>query len=150
MTSLTPQQIADLWAERAANAVGKIRAAVNAMRTEDNPLEKAAAKQDEWAAGCARAAREGKFADGLRAVSFDSWKRSMLGKGIQNYTTGLADGKTKLIKFMTAWLPAVEQAVGLLGPRGTLAQNKGRMDQMFDTLSLLKYDKRTGTVAAIR
>ena len=148
MTALTPQQIADLWAERAAASVAKMKATINAMRSEDNPLEKAAAKQDEWAAGCARAARENKFADGLRSVKFDDWKKAMLGKGVANYQNGLADGKQKFVRFLQAWMPAVERAVDALGPRGTVAQNKGRMDQMFEALSLLCYDKRTNTVEA--
>ena len=146
MTALTPQQVADLWAERAAASVAKMKATINAMRTEDNPLEKAAAKQDEWAAGCARAARENKFADGLRAVKFEDWKKSMLGKGVANYQNGLADGKAKFVRFMQAWLPAVSRQVDALGPRGTVAMNKGRMDQMFESLSSLRYDKRAGTI----
>lgn len=132
---LTADQIARKWADRMALAADAIRQGVLAMREEDNPLEKAAQQQDLWARRVAEAARNNRFAAGLRARTFAEWRDSMLKKGIDNITNGLPQGRVRMQRFLTSFLPYLQGAVQALPPRGTLDANIARATALIRNLA---------------
>jgi hypothetical protein len=140
----TAAQAVQKWLDNTAVAAPRLREAVNAMAEADNPLAKAAAKETEWATGCARAAQQNKFSKGLQAVSFADWKRAMTGKGAENYTRGVADAKPKVTRFFGALIPAQQQIKQALPPRGTLAQNIARSRTMIENMAAMRYDRAAG------
>lgn len=134
---LSPRDAAQKWLNRARTAGDAIRAGVNAMTEADNPLEKAAAREQYWAQRVQEAAQQRKFSRGLRNVTFQQWREAMITKGIPNYANGLNSGASKLQNFMESWLPWIQQGQQRLRdmPRGTLQQNIQRMTTMVEHLA---------------
>lgn len=126
------QQVAQRWFAQSQVAGEAIRAGVQGMSPQDNPMEKAANSEQAWAQGVARAAANNAFANGCRKVSMQQWQAAMLSKGIANHANGLKDGQTKMQAFMADFLPYVEQGRQKLAsmPRGTLEQNIARSAEM--------------------
>ena len=147
---LSAREAAAKWLNRATTAGDSIRAGVNAMTEADNPLTKAAAREQQWAEGCARAAQQRKFSAGLNRVTFAEWKNAMLTKGITNYATGLRAGQPKMQAFLDRFLPYVQEGRDRLRqtPRGTLQQNMERMRIMVEHLAAYRaraaYNEITG------
>jgi hypothetical protein len=140
----TAAQAVQKWLDNTAVAAPRLRDGVNAMGADENPLEKAAAKETEWAAGCARAAQQNRFSKRLRETKFEDWKRAMTGKGAENYTRGVADAKPKVTRFFGALIPAQQQIRQSLPARGTLQQNITRSRQMIENMAALRYDRAAG------
>lgn len=138
---LTPEQIAQKWAQNSAAAGPAIRAGVQAMREEDNPMAKAAARESHWAERCQDAARNNRFSRGCAAVRFSDWQRAMIDKGIPNHANGIAMGTPKMARFLQQFIPHIQRGVAQLQPRGTPAMNKARMNSMFDHLSTFRFDR---------
>lgn len=142
MANLTSQQTADKWKNRMAQAVPQMKAGV--MAVQSSPMEKAAAKAAEYAAGVQRAVDQGTYQAGLRKVSLDSWKTATAGKGADRVAAGAAAAVDKQVAFFDWLLPktdAVKAAVQGM-PKGTKEDSRARMMRAFDMMSATKYKGR--------
>jgi hypothetical protein len=124
--AISADAVVRLWAERGAASAETVKAGVNAVT--ENPAAKAAAAVDVWAANVAKAKQ--KFVDSLNRVTLQSWKQSMLGKGVNNMAAGYADAgnQNKFLVFMRSWLPYVRDGAKMVRamPKGNLEQGIAR------------------------
>lgn len=130
--TMTPQQVAQKWA-RNLNAAGEsIRAGVEAVTV--SPTEKAARRVDAYAAGVQRAVADGTFVSGLRRVTLEAWKDSMLKKGAPRIGAGATAAVGKMEGFLAEFLPYVDSGKRALEatPRGDLQTNIQRMIAMVE------------------
>lgn len=129
--ALTPQQVAANWSQGMAGATEKIRRGVEAVT--ESPTEKAVAAIPRMVQGIQMAAASGKIQAGLRRVTLDDWKQSMLQKGVGRVAAGAAASQSKFAQFMEDFLPYVMQGRDRLNrefPRGNTEQNIQRAVQM--------------------
>lgn len=123
----TAAEAAKNWADGLSQATAKIGRGID--RVTDSPMEKAAASQDLWAMRTAEAARNGKFAKGLRRVPLQSWKDAAKKKGLPRIAGGAAEAQPKMQAFLTEFLPhvaAVQAQVNAI-PKGGIEASKARM-----------------------
>lgn len=124
--ALSPNVAAQKWANRMASAGEAMKNGVQNVQTA--PTEQAAQAKDRWMAGLQRAATEGKFEAGLRRVSLEDWKRSMIDKGVANMQNGARTAIPKVQAFLTEFLPfaeSVSQEVASM-PKGTIEDSINR------------------------
>lgn len=142
MATLSGAQVAQKWKQRMAAAAPQVKAGVMAVQT--SPMEKAASKAQEYAAGVARAVEDGTYQAGLRSVSLDEWKTATAGKGADRIAAGAAAAETKQAAFFDWLLPktdAVKASCATM-PRGTKEDSRARMNRAFDMMSQVKYKGR--------
>lgn len=115
--------VATKWANNLANSTQSIREGVESV--SESPMAKAANRTDAYLAGIQAAVANGKYQDGLRRVTLEEWKRSLLEKGIPRIATGARASEGKFADFMQDFLPHVEAGQRALEsmPRGDLSQN---------------------------
>lgn len=101
-----PQQVAQKWANRLNAATTEITNGVNAV--VDNPAEQAIAKKQKLVQNFNAAVNDGRWERGLRSVTLQSWKDSMLTKGLPRIGQGATAGQPKMAAFMQALLPYQE------------------------------------------
>ena len=104
----SPQQVADKWARRIAGSTQDIIDGVNAVRT--NPAEAAIAKKSKLLQNFTASVQDGRWERGLRRMSLDQWKQSMIQKGVNRVAQGADAAKPKMAQFMTEFLPFQESA----------------------------------------
>lgn len=131
MTSLTPDQIAQNWAQGLAGATTKITAGVNAVTVA--PGQAAARQKAAYVNGVN--AQQDKWATKVAAVTVQSWQQSTVTKGIPRIATGAAAAQPKFATFMGQLLPYIQRQVQSLPPRGNLQQNIARMTQFVQGMS---------------
>lgn len=126
----TAEQATRNWSERAASAGLAYQEGVSTVRV--NPMEQAAAQQDKWAAACADAARNNRFADGCRRVTLDQWLDAVNTKGVPAYNAAVVNRVVidRVRSFFDEFLPHVAAGVRQLPPRGTIEQNIARARAM--------------------
>lgn len=117
-----------------------MKAGVDAVTV--SPTEQAAAAKDQWIAGVQRAAAEGKFENGLRAVSLQDWKTAYKEKGIPAAANAARVAEPKMQRFLADFLPYAAQVSETVKamPKGTLADSKARANAAIDMLAA--YRKR--------
>lgn len=93
MVKVSPQEGAQKWAQRLASAIEDIRRGV--QKVDQAPTQKAAEKKDKWLAELRRAAEEGRWEAGLRAVTLEEWKNAMLSKGLARIPDGARAAQAK-------------------------------------------------------
>lgn len=122
----SPQQIADKWAARTANAGQAYADGIRAVT--ESPTQKAAAAADRYAAGVQRAVSSGRFQGGLLRVSLQDWQRNAIEKGQNRLATGVNAAKGKMSQFLAEFLPHLAQLDSVLAsmPRGGLEENIAR------------------------
>lgn len=94
---LTPAEISAKWEKRAIAAVPDAIDGVN--RVTDSPMDKAAAAQDKMLAGVTAAVQSGKWANSLKAVPLDQWKKVTAEKMTQRMAGGITAAAPKRKKF---------------------------------------------------
>ena len=99
MPKLTAEEGAAKWVSRTQNAVPDFQAGV--MRVTENPMHKAAAAEDKWAAGVARAKTEGKFKRGLMGVSLQDWQKQTAEVGGSRIAEGVNAAQDKMVRANT-------------------------------------------------
>jgi hypothetical protein len=131
---LSAAAVADKWANRTANAADAMKAGVAAVT--EAPTQKAAAAKDKWLAGVQAAAANGRFEDGLNAVSLQDWQKAMTDKGIPNMANGVRMAKQKMQNFLTNFLPFAQQVSDEIAamPSGTVEDSRARMNRNFDRM----------------
>lgn len=143
MATQSPQQVAAKWKNRTVSAVPQMKAGVQAVTS--SPMEKAAARADEYLAGVQRAVTEGTYQAGLRSVSLQEWKDATAGKGADRVAAGAAAAEQKMADFMGQLLPVtdrVKQATAAM-PAGKGEAARARMNAAFDMMSQFRYRKRS-------
>jgi hypothetical protein len=139
---MTSSQVAQKWARGMTGSVQSIKDGVQAMT--ENPMAKAAARQDAYVAGVQRAVDNGKYRDGLLSVSFEEWKRSTAEKGTQRIASGVTAASDKMTKFFDQLLPFTARVSAEIDqmPKGSESDNMARMVANFQKMSQFKFRKR--------
>lgn len=104
---LSPQQVADKWAAKASAAGADYKAGVAGVTVAPGQL--AVQNQDTMIRNWQEAISSGRWAARTGAVSLQSWQAAAMGKGAQNYGTGIQAGKSKMQSFLAAFLPVAQQ-----------------------------------------
>lgn len=133
------QTVANLWAQRLSGATAEITAGVRAVQTA--PGIAAAQKVDTWLAKL-QASRE-KWVRNVSAVSLASWQTSMIDKGIPRVASGANAAIPKMQKFMTQFLPYVEQGAQTVRamPNATLEDGVQRAAAMIRYNAQFQYNR---------
>lgn len=126
MTALTPDQIAAKWANNLGAATQTIQASVNAVTVA--PGVAAARNKQGYINGVQQSAD--KWAARVAAVPLQSWRDSMINKGIPRISQGATQAQPAFGVFMAKLLPYQNNLVASLPPRGTLDQNIARAGAM--------------------
>ena len=104
MTSkLTPAQVAEKHARRTKAATQDMVAGVNAVET--NPATKAIAKKQKLMQNWNAAMQSGKWERGMKRVTLDGWKQSMIEKGVGRVAAGIDASMDKTTEFYAELLP---------------------------------------------
>lgn len=131
---LSAAAVAQKWMQRTSAAGDAMKAGV--MGVTESPTAKAADAKDRWVAGIQAAAADGRYEDGLRAVSLSDWQRSMTEKGVQNMQNGVRLATDKMQKFMQEFLPAAQASSEECRamPKGTDQDSINRMTKNFENM----------------
>jgi hypothetical protein len=142
MAKLTPQQIADKWAQRLSGATADIKAGV--MATKTAPSASAIAKKDKFRQNLLRAIDNGDWEAGLSKVTLGDWQQAMLNKGLGRIASGAQASQSDFANFMGELLPFQEQLTTQIKamPDLTLEDNINRMATMVRGMSTFKRSKR--------
>lgn len=120
--------VAAKWGRNLKAAGQDIAAGVDAVT--QNPAQAAIAALDKLYARWMEAFQSGKIEAGLARVTLDQWKTAMKTVGVQRIAAGVdAKGNAKMGKFMTEFLPFLEQVAGQLDsmPDTTFEDSVNRM-----------------------
>jgi hypothetical protein len=109
MARVTPEQFADKWNRRIKAAVPDIQAGIQRVTTA--PGEAAAAKQDKLLQRVTEAITSGKWAERVRAVTVEDWRRAALNKGIPRIAAGADGAMDKQREFASQLLPYLDRVV---------------------------------------
>lgn len=129
MANLTPEQIADKWAQRLSNAQTDIQNGV--MNVTVAPTAKAAKNPQKYLLGVQNAVNSGKWAKSLNNVTLQQWQESMITKGLPRVSQGAQAAKSKMSNFMTRLLPYQQTLSAKVSamPNTTLEENISRMTE---------------------
>lgn len=107
MAALSPQQVADKWASKAAGATNDYKLGVQAVTQAPGQL--AVQAQDIMIQKWTESIASGRWAQRTAAVSLSQWQQAATTKGAANYGTGIQAGKAKMAAFLQAFLPVAQQ-----------------------------------------
>ena len=134
----SPQQALAKWKARMADAGKAMAEGVQSMT--ENPMAKAAAAVDKYAAGVRKAVDDGSYVAGLNKVPVEEWKQTMIKKGVANMQTGvngLTPRAQTAITDVVAYAQAAGESVRAM-PKVTEADSKARMLAQFEKMSAYK------------
>lgn len=140
MARKTAADVARKWKERMEGASQSVADGVNAVTTA--PGKKAAAAKDTMRARLLKSIDDGTWEKNTAAVPLESWKDSMVSKGVPRIADGVAKAQGKQETFYSEFLPAVyaaQDAVKAM-PNATDAQRDARM---MENVKRLRQFKRT-------
>lgn len=110
MAQRDPAKVAAKWSR---NLIGARESYIAGIReVVDNPMEKAAAKKQEYVAGVTNNAE--KWAANLRAVPMDVWRTNAITAGAERLTSGAQKAQPKVERFLAAFLPFEAQQLAEL------------------------------------
>ncbi len=138
MAKLTASEFQEKHARRLKAAVEDVRRGID--RVTENPCEKAAAKQDKMLTNLTAAVSSGKWANGLKRVSLEDWKRKARDIGVNRIAAGIDGAKAKVIEFAEVLLPHIDRGRDKIKamPDVTLDDNINRMTTFIRHMSELK------------
>lgn len=115
---------------------------VNAVR--EAPGEAAAKAADKYAEGVRRAAEDGTYAAGCRAVPLAAWQERTSRVGGKRYAESAADAESGFAKYMEWAAPQIAsiQASVKAMPNNTEADADARMLENVKRMRQLKYTRR--------
>jgi len=127
MAKLTAQQFQEKHARRLKASTEDMRAGID--RVTDNPCEKAAARQDKMLTNLTNAVTSGKWANGLRRVTLEDWKRKARDVGVNRVAAGIDAAAAKVVAFAEVLLPHVDRGRDKIAgmPDVTIDDNINRM-----------------------
>lgn len=129
---LTPQQVADKWAQKAGAATGDYKLGIQGVTQAPGQL--AVQAQATMVSKWNESINNGVWAARTGNVSLSAWQQAALGKGSQNYATGIAAAKPKMVAAASYYLPiaaGVKEAVKAIprdGGAGSLARVQLNME----------------------
>jgi hypothetical protein len=103
----TAQQVVDKWLRNAGGASQSYREAVQAVT--ESPMERAAAKANEWQAAVSDPRTRERFVSGLRRVNLEEWKRKAAEVGANRYAQGIQAASSKFRAFMESFYPLTQE-----------------------------------------
>ena len=124
---VTPEEFAQLWANRLGAATDRIRAGVERVR--EAPGEKAARAADRFRARILEAIDSGRWQSEVSRVSLDDWKNAMLEKGVPRIAAGANAARSEMQEFATALFRHIEAGQAAIAdmPKVTLDDSINRM-----------------------
>ena len=127
MAKLTPLEFQEKHARRLKAAVEDVRKGID--RVTESPTEKAAAKQDKMLTALTASVTSGKWAQGLKRVSLEDWKRKARDIGVNRIAAGIDGAKDKVVAFAEELLPHIDRQKSKIAgmPDVTLDDNINRM-----------------------
>ena len=127
MAKLSATEFQEKHARRLKGAVEDIRKGID--RVTENPCEKAAAKQDKMLTNLTAAVQSGKWANGLKRVPLEKWKKQARDVGVNRIAAGIDAAKEKTISFAEQLLPHIDRQQEKIKamPDVTLDDNINRM-----------------------
>lgn len=131
MTALTPDQIAQKWAQNLQAAAPTIQASVQAVTVA--PGQAAARQKAQYVQGIIDS--QDKWARNVAAVPLQSWQTAMIQKGVPRIASGATAAQGEFGQFMTRLIPFINNAVAGLPPRGNLEANIQRSAAMIRAMS---------------
>ncbi len=103
MPKMTAGDTYKKWNDRLANNVQSVKDGID--RVTENPMAKAAAREDKWFAGIQRAKSSGKWKRGVGSVTLDEWKTKARDIGADRIPAGAAAAEQKMTGFYNKLLP---------------------------------------------
>jgi len=127
MAKLTAEQFREKHARRLKQSVDDIRTGIE--RVTESPTAKAATKVDKMRTNLLAAIDSGKWANRLKAVSLEEWKRKTVDVGINRIAAGIDGAAGKVENFAGQLLPFQDKLKKDLErmPDVTLEDNISRM-----------------------
>lgn len=115
-----PADVLARWKRSMTASTGKMKEKIMALQV--NPMLQAAAQKDAYVTGVMEAAESGKWEAGLRAVSFDDWKRKTAEVGTARVAAGVEAASGKMLTFLQQSLPYTENVSKQIAqmPKATL------------------------------
>jgi hypothetical protein len=95
------------WNDRLSNNTQAVKDGID--RVTENPMAKAAAKEDKWFAGVQKAKSSGRWKRGLMGVSLEQWKTKARDIGADRIPAGAAAAEQKMTGFYNKLLPFEEK-----------------------------------------
>ena len=138
MARLTPAEFQEKHARRLKGATEDMRRGID--RVDVNPCDLAVAKQDKMLANLTASVQSGKWADGLKRVSLEDWKRKARDVGVNRVAAGIDAAKDKTIAFAEQLLPHIDRERAKLAGMAdiTLDDNINRMTSFIRGMSNFK------------
>lgn len=126
MAMLSPQEVAEKWAQRAGAASQDYARGVE--QTDKDPTALAAQNGQRYLLGVTEAYNSGKWARRLQAVGKAGWQQAVRDKGVANYATGVNAGRAKYEQAIGPVLAAVQagQRIVAAMPSATAADRDAR------------------------
>ena len=107
MPRVTPEQFGEKWNRRIKAAVPDIQAGIQRVTT--SPGELAATKQDKMLNKITEAITSGRWAERVRSVTLEDWRRAALDKGVPRIASGADGALNKMREFGAQLLPYLER-----------------------------------------
>jgi protein-disulfide isomerase-like protein with CxxC motif len=128
MARLTAAEFQDKHARRLKAAVEDVRKGID--KVTESPTDKAAAQQDKMLTRLTAAVQAGKWAQGLRRVSLEDWKKKARDIGVNRIAAGIDAAKDKVTAFAEQLLPYIDRQKAAIQnmPSVTLDDNINRMN----------------------
>ena len=136
MKNLSPQAIAQKWADRMNGASTAYTQGVQAF--QGNPMQLAAAQVNTWMQRLQAA--QGKWVASLNRTPKEVWLQNAVNLGASRLGPGATQAVPKVTSFWTAFLPTLVQATQQVKamPNATYEQRKARANAMMDALHAFK------------
>lgn len=137
----TADQIASKWVNSMQNASTAAIQGVAAVT--ENPMEKAAAAQDRYQSGVAKAVANGKYADGCRSVSLSAWQQAFKTKGAPRMAEGAVAAKPMVTAFHQQHQVVAQQSsdeAARARADGSM-DGRARMNRNYDLMSGFRFQK---------
>ena len=138
MAKLTPAEFQEKHARRLKAATEDVRRGID--RVTENPCDKAAAKQDKMLTNLTASVTSGKWANGLKRVSLDDWKKKARDIGVNRIAAGIDGAKEKVVAFAEVLLPHIDRGQDKIKgmPDITLDDNINKMNTFIRHMAELK------------
>lgn len=135
MAKLTGQQFAEKWGARLKSSTDAITLGVNGVTR--SPTLAAADKQDKMRTNIVKAIDSGRWAAGLKRVTLEDWKSSMIDRGIARIAAGVDAAQADMAVFgeeLAAYQSTLSAKIAKM-PDTTLEDNIARMTEQVRGMS---------------
>lgn len=136
---LRPDEITEKWARKLKGATEDIKRGV--QRLEENPCERAIEQVEVLKKKLIEAIESGRWANQLRKVSLEEWKRKMTEFGVAAISKGVDKAKDKRAEFDRWLVEAVNSALSEIKTpyTGELEDSIARMEEFIRAMAKRKY-----------